>query len=96
MMLCFVCRKYGHKSYECKKKKRWCETCKSSTHDTKQCRKKNDTVKSVRDDLSSDSFAFRVSECQSICHDSLLVDCGDTAHILTEKSKIQVLSKTLT
>jgi len=91
---CFACRKYGHKSYECKsrqqqthKKTRWCEVCKSSTHDTKQCRKKKDTAKSVMADPSTDSFAFKVSECQSVCQDSLLVDCGATAHILTEKSK---------
>ena len=96
---CFVCRKYGHKSFECKsrqqqsqfqgtqKKTRWCEMCKPSTHDKKQCRKKRDTVKTVMDDQSPDSFAFKVFECQSICQDSLLVDCGATAHILTEKSK---------
>jgi len=94
---CFVCRKYGHKSYECKsrqgksqaqaaRKTRWCDTCKSTTHDTKQCRKK-DTVKSVIEALPPDSYAFQVSECQSICQDSLLVDCGTTVHIITQRSK---------
>ena len=35
----------------------------------------------------SDSFTFRASECRSVCQGSLLVDCGATAHIITDKSK---------
>jgi len=99
---CYKCRKYGHKSYECKsrqaqnqaqvsRKKKWCDTCKSTTHDTKQCRKK-DTAKlaaesTLHESTSSDAYAFKVSECQSIRQDSLLVDCGATAHIITEKAR---------
>jgi len=96
---CFICRNYGHKSYECPSrkqhsqsqsslKKRWCCLCKSTTHDTKQCRKKKDAVKSLTEESpQSDSFAFRASECRSVCQGSLLVDCGATAHIITDKSK---------
>jgi len=44
-------------------------------------------ARSVVEDSLLDSFVFRISECQSIFQDSLLVDCGATAHILNKKSK---------
>ena len=98
---CYLCKKYGHKSFDCRSKKtqnsnqaqagykkKWCNTCKSATHDTRQCRKK-DTVKTVTETPPPDtqSYAFRVSENQSMREDSLLVDCGATTHIITQRSK---------
>src|SRR6218665_2985247 len=38
-------------------------------------------------DAKPNSFAFKVSECQSVGQASLLVDCGATTHIVTDKSK---------
>ena len=41
---CYTCGKEGHRSFECKNKKRgnkWCNHCKSNTHYTNQCRKKD-------------------------------------------------------
>ena len=77
--------------HSCHKKRKWCDIYKSTTHDTKQCRKK-DTAKLAAESISHestspDAYAFKVSECQSIRQDSLLVDCGATAHIITEKAK---------
>ena len=39
---CYLCKKVGHKAYECKQDKRWCIICKSRSHDTKLRRKKVD------------------------------------------------------
>jgi len=80
-------------------RERWCEHCKTRTHDTNYCRKKT-TAKSANDDCDkgqSHSFAFCCKsdfcENDSVDHvnlcdgDNLLVDCGATAHIITDKSK---------
>ena len=65
--------------------------CKSTSHNTQQCRKKKDNAKSViqsqETEEQSDSFVFKVSECQSVGRNSLLVDCGGTTHIVTDSSK---------
>src|SRR6218665_843497 len=53
--------------------------------------KNKDSARSVTENQPTDaqpnSFAFKVSECQSVGQDSLLVDCGATTHIVTDKSK---------
>src|SRR6218665_1029082 len=53
--------------------------------------KNKDSAKSFTENQPTDaqpnSFAFKVSECQSVGQDSLLVDCGATTHIVTDKSK---------
>ena len=100
VMLCWVCNKPGHKAYECrnntkttgrKTKSRWCGVCKNSTHDTKYCRKK-DFLKTLtnfdneQQEQSSD-YAFKASDIKVNTPNSLLVDCGATAHIINDKSK---------
>lgn len=91
-LLCYSCGKPGHRAYECRNKKgksRWCENCRSHTHDTKFCRKK-DAAKSVNectDASKSHCFAFKVNVNPKRGNsDGLLVDCGATAHIVTNKS----------
>src|SRR6218665_1629819 len=86
---CYTWYKYGHKSFQCKLRKennpaekyirkKWCEVCKCTSYSTQQCRKNKDSAKSVTDNQSAESqpnsFAFKVSECQSVGQDSLLVD----------------------
>jgi len=76
--------------------KKWCNLCKNSTHNYSQCRNKNSS-KVVIDETSDDSsFFFKISE-GSISNNSsfdminscnLLVDCGATAHIINDESKM--------
>ena len=80
----------GRIKHSLPRKKKWCDSCKSATHDTKTVQK--DTAKLAaefisHESTSPDTYAFKVSECQSICQDSLLVDCGAMAHIITENAK---------
>ena len=89
---CFMCKKKGHKSTECKQR-RWCDNCKSKTHDTKFCRKKADAVKIVTErkaDVSETNsedkanFYFKVgldpdTETVELENVNLLVNCGVTA-----------------
>ena len=97
---CVTCSKYGHKSFQCKTRKsgqnpiekthskKWCGICKCTSHNTQQCRKNKNSAKSVTEnemvEAQINSF-HKVSECQSVGQDSLLVDCGATTHILTDK-----------
>ena len=94
---CFTCKQAGHKSFQCPDKpKKWCNNCKNSTHDTKFCRKSKHSSKLLsheedNGELDDNSFIFKVSELdknigQNIS-DEFLVDCGATAHIVTEKEK---------
>src|SRR6218665_2799550 len=59
--------------------------------------KNKDSARSVTENQPTDaqpnSFAFKVSECQSVAQNSLLVDCGATTHIVTDKSKFVRLYK---
>lgn len=78
---------------------RWCETCISRTHDTKCCKKKNflrvvcnnDEVGDLGEDedVRSHNFDFKAicNKPDPICSDTLLVYCGATTHIITDKSK---------
>ena len=76
---------------------RWCRFCKTKTHDTNYCRKKS-SAKSINDNCDGnkeDSFIFKVSldASDSSCTDSLLVDCGATAHIINDSSKFSNFDK---
>ena len=80
-----------------KYKGRWCENCRSRTHDTSYCRKKN-TAKVVSDKTEkvSNHFAFQLSNNEIENDDSaykLLVDCGATCHIITDKNKFVNVDK---
>ena len=82
---------------ECRVKNRWCDICKNNSHNTTVCRKRN-AVKSVENtygdnDNSTDdhSFLFKIGvdlgETRSMDVQSILVDCGATAHIVNDRSK---------
>ena len=96
---CYNCGRTGHKKNQCKesivekvKPKRWCTNCKMNNHDTKYCRKVNNMkTTSVNECDYSESFAFKSAITENSAFkcsaDSLLVDCGATAHIVNDKSK---------
>ena len=99
-IICYGCKKPGHKISECRAKKRWCEVCKNQTHDTEKCRKKkhaNDATKTVRNSEEKDdsrqnenhSFIFKIGvDLDNVdCVNGLLVDCGATTHIVHDISK---------
>ena len=99
---CYACGRMGHKSFECKnrKKGKWCYNCRNNTHYTNQCRRKDAAKVTNTDDSSGSqghSFAFRVSvDYAGVCNPTpykLLVDCGATAHILNDKSKFECFDK---
>ena len=87
---CCLCKKIGHKAYECKQNKRWCIICKSKSHDTKVCRKKGDTVSNFsQEEEPKANYYFKVEVEPNVdisCKDNvnLLVDCGATTHIVTD------------
>ena len=98
---CFSCGQIGHKSSDCpnraaeKSKGRWCHKCKSNSHDTKFCRK-NISAKSMKHSSRvespppDNSYLFKVGVANDVPLDAcnkLLVDCGATAHIITDQSK---------
>jgi len=100
---CFKCQLPGHIARHCENKPKtrlWCSHCRSSTHTDKSCRKQKvnkngqDKVKQVvdRDDPDEQTFVFKVNECMYTDevkgeNKVLLVDCGATSHIITDKSK---------
>ena len=104
-VVCFKCRKPGHKQYECSEKNKhskgfdkakWCNICKNKSHYTKECRKNknNNSAKNVNVDEIEDShiFAMKVSDFDMVSYNDvnvkgLLVDCGATSHIITDKNK---------
>ena len=94
-IICYNCGIAGHKAPQCKKK--WCNNCKSSTHNTKSCRKKTnrgDQAHKTKDFSTNNdndhhtSYAFKLSDKPTLntsTHDKFLVDCGATAHIVTNE-----------
>ena len=87
-----MCKRPGHKAYECKKNKRWCNICKSKTHDAKVCRKRKDTVSNVTEEENVNVnyyFKVEVDPSETLDDDkiNLLVDCRATTHIVNELSK---------
>lgn len=85
------------------KSNRWCVNCKSATHDTNFCRKNaTKSLSYCSDDKCSDdshSFAFQLIYSKptdrpmltrhnvDVSAHCLLVDCGATTHIVSDKSK---------
>ena len=76
---CFSCKQPGHKSFECPKK-------------LKYRKPKTDKAKSAND---QQSFAFKASVGDHVASarskdwdkNTLLVDCGATAHIISDENK---------
>ncbi|KAK3892692.1 hypothetical protein Pcinc_003484 [Petrolisthes cinctipes] len=101
-IICYSCGKEGRRSFQCRsrdktlKANRWCDYCKSNTHDTDFCKNKN-AVKSVNKvekdfhehDDDAHNFVFKTNEqsFDPIKGKTILVDCGATTHIVTDKSK---------
>ena len=98
---CFRCGKKVHIKFQCSEKSeyqsKWCHICKSKTHFTKDCRKRN-YAKVANAEVSrnctnddSHSFAMGINVGNDIrsdeCFNTLLVDCGATAHIVCDKNK---------
>ena len=82
------------------RERRWCSVCRSDTHNTDNCRKKksasgykSDAAKVALDDFAEPdhTFCFHLSDVSSKVKSSestpLLVDCGCTSHIITDKGK---------
>lgn len=101
---CFACGQQGHKADSCVDKTRnklWCSFCKTSTHTDKACRRKSkgSSVKHMNnegenDDTDLQSFVFKVDAFGEKSHvNSLLVDCGATAHVVTSDSKFTYFDK---
>ena len=78
--------------------RKWCGTCKSGSHDSRECRRnKKEAVKTLVHTSDTDdedhSFQFHVGfDLNDSDHDpdsvkSLLVDCGATTHVITDKTK---------
>ena len=95
-LVCYSCGLSGHKSSNCISKqqnKLWCKLCKNATHNDRSCRKQKlqsyEQIKQCKDDKSeSHSFVFTLKnefEASDKCN-TLLVDCGATAHIVTDDS----------
>ena len=67
--------------------------CKKKSHNTRGCRKRNYSAKSaVNDDDNSHYFAMKVNDCNNsvdALSQCLLVDCGATSHIITDKNKFK-------
>lgn len=96
----FQCRE-NRPNDDYSKSNRWCNICKSISHDTEFCWKKN-SVNYVVNDRPSDeneSFAFKISASvptdelglglhnNNVNACNMLVDCGATAHIISNISK---------
>ena len=95
-LVCYSCGISGHKSSNFISKqqnKLWCKLCKNATHNDRSCRKQKlqsyEQIKQCKDDKSeSHSFVFTLKnefEASDKCN-TLLVDCGATAHIVTDDS----------
>jgi transposase InsO family protein len=100
---CFECGTPGHMAVDCRKKqnkpRRWCEKCKSPTHDTVKCRKntaKSATVDTKENKSEDHQYAFTFVDNVSNVFtkgENLLVDCGATAHIVSDKAKFTSFDK---
>ena len=79
--------------------KRWCKTCQSPTHSdsTYRCKakiqkNKNENDQANKAEEKEHSFAFQMKAQQGVTKNNtqmpnkLLVDCGATAHIITDES----------
>ena len=94
-IICYRCKQAGHIARFCESKpKLWCSFCRKTSHTDSTCRSKSkankDKVKVVST-IDEPEFVFKTDigshDVSSVPSDSLLVDCGATAHIVTDKSK---------
>ena len=93
-----MCKKVGHKAYECKQNKRWCTICKSKSHDTKVCRRRSDTVNNISQEEHEVNYYFKVDvephvEISGNDNVNLLVDCGATTQIVNDLSQFICFDK---
>ncbi|KAJ8346770.1 hypothetical protein SKAU_G00281710 [Synaphobranchus kaupii] len=98
---CYGCGNRGHMAKACHQKSvpKWCSFHRSSTHTDETCRRKytpkEDSAKQtteIQDKHEEDehTFVFKVSQNilpKNIKENGLMVDCGATSHIITEKDK---------
>lgn len=95
---CYGCGNRGHIARECRQKasSKWCNYHRSSTHSDETCRRKGnrqrDDAKQTAEKKDDDeqTFVFKVSRRllpESIKGRGLMVDCGATSHIITEKAR---------
>ena len=93
-----VCPQVGHIACFCESKpKLWCSFCRKTNHTDSTCRSKGKVNKTSKDEArvasttDEEHFAFKVNtgsrDMSTARSTSLLVDCGATAHIVTDKSK---------
>ena len=101
-IVCYKCKQVGHIARFCESKsKLWCSFCRKSNHTDSTCRSKGKARKASKDKAhvvttAADAeeqlqFAFKVSsesrDVSATRPGALLVDCGATAHIVTDKSR---------
>ena len=81
---CFRCKRVGHISRNCDKP-RWCKFCKSESHDSHFCVKK-EQINNVEEKNYS---YYKVSADPHFNSKDfeILVDCGATAHVITDIEK---------
>ncbi|MCG8032725.1 MAG: hypothetical protein JAZ03_11190, partial [Candidatus Thiodiazotropha taylori] len=91
----------NHFARECSKskKKPWCNHCQSSSHSDQACRKQKELRGKGREDRfntafdytadDEHSFTFKITSGETGAYrsNSVLVDCGATAHIITDETK---------
>ena len=98
-IVCHKCKQIGHIARHCSRKKLWCSFCRKDNHTDSTCRSKGRATKAKKDqvqfanateDDEHSTFAFKLQNSYGDSSDSrptsMLVDCGATAHIITDKS----------
>ena len=96
---CYLCKKIGHKAYECKQNKRWCIICNSRSLDTKVCRKKGDTVNNFsQEEEHTVNYYFKVGVEPNVeipCNENVnrLVDCETTTRIVNDLAQFICFDK---
>ena len=96
-IVCHRCKNVGHIARFCESKpKLWCSFCRKTNHTDNTCRSKGKANKSSKDkahvvSTTEEQFVFKIDmesrDVPTTRSDSLLVDCGATAHIVTDKSR---------
>lgn len=96
---CYGCKNRGHVVKDCYQRgtPKWCTYHRSSTHSDETCRRRNkykddakQTMEKQEDQQEEQTFVFKASQQflpVDIIREGLMVDCGATSHIITEKNK---------